>query len=260
MKNAPDRVSDADQSGWEEIGGVRFTVTNAQSAADWVISRAVDGDRPTPVRLSNAWCVVEANRDPAYREILNGPGRTFPDGTPIVWAMRMVRGTRAGRVRGPSLFVDVLDRGRQSGLSHLFIGGAQETLDRLTTLAQTRLPGLKIASAWSPPFGPLDEAFFEAAHNIIVRYQPDIVWIGLGTPKQDFAAATLAKFTSKPIVGVGAAFDFFAGTKPEAPRWVQRLGVEWLFRLATEPRRLWRRYLLGNFQFVWFVLRGALRK
>ncbi|MDF0530640.1 WecB/TagA/CpsF family glycosyltransferase [Tsukamurella sp. 8F] len=212
------------------------------------------GAAGTPVRLSNAYCVALANQDPEYRAVLAGPGWNFPDGAPVAYFMRRQnRKSPSERVRGPSLFAAVLDRGRSAGLRHFMLGATQDTLDRLVESIGNRYPGAEVAGTYSPPFGPLDESFYTESIARIEESGADVVWVGLGTPKQDFAAAELARRVPLPFLGVGAAFDFVAGVVPEAPLWVQRSGFEWLYRLVSEPRRLWRRYLIGNTQFLWSV-------
>ena len=125
--------------------------------------------------------------------------------------------------------------------------------------AQGRFPGITIVGTHAPPFGPFDDGVIEALAARITSVAPQIVWVGLGTPKQDFVAARLVAATNVTCVAVGAAFDFLAGTKREAPGWVQWCGLEWLFRLMTEPRRLWRRYLLGNARFLRIAARDVIR-
>lgn len=241
------------------IGGLPFEVTDMDTAVEDVIDIAADRT-PTgvAVRLSNAYCVALASQDPEYREIFDGPGLTFPDGAPVAWAMRSRARDpeKTGRVRGPSFFVEVLDRGRKRDLRHFMLGATDDVLTKLTDEAEARYPGVNIVDSYSPPFGPVEESIDEACIERIARSGADIVWIGMGTPKQDFAAAILADRLPGVFVGVGAAFDFVAGSVREAPRWVQNSGFEWFYRLCAEPKRLWRRYLFGNARFVMAVLRG----
>ena len=206
------------------------------------------------VRLVNAWCVVIAEDDSTYRDVVNGPGLTLPDGAPVVAVMRRTpAGSTAERVRGPSLFEAVLDQGRSTQLRHFLLGGAPETATSLSATIAERYPGTVIDGSWAPPFAALDEAMLREAVDRVTASNADVVWVGLGAPKQDLMAQEIALRTGVTAVGVGAAFDFLAGTVREAPVWVQRSGLEWLFRLAAEPRRLWRRYLVGNFRFLRIV-------
>lgn len=241
------------------IGGLPFEVTDMDTAVDDVIAVAsAHVESSLTVRLSNAYCVALASKDADYRRLFDGPGLTFPDGAPVAWAMRSRARDpeKAGRVRGPSFFVEVLDRGRTAGLRHFMLGATDETLTKLSAEASTRYPGLHIVDSYAPAFGPVEEAIDDACIDRIAKAKPDIVWIGMGTPKQDFAAARLAERLPGVYIGVGAAFDFVAGSVREAPKWVQNSGFEWFYRLCSEPRRLWRRYLIGNVQFILAVIRG----
>lgn len=239
----------------ERVGGVDVHVCSFEAAVE-----SLTGCRDAPagsVRLVNAWCVVVAQDDQDYRTVVNGPGLTLPDGAPVLWALkRTPTGRQAQRVRGPSLFEATLDRGRTDGLRHFFLGGPPQSLDTLVTKIGLRYPGVEIAGQWSPPFGDMAGAVLDEINERITSAAPDIVWVGLGAPKQDMVAANIFERTGLTSVGVGAAFDFVAGTVREAPRWMQRLGLEWLFRFGTEPRRLWRRYLVGNLRFLWILARG----
>ncbi|MDT5181799.1 MAG: N-acetylglucosaminyldiphosphoundecaprenol N-acetyl-beta-D-mannosaminyltransferase, partial [Mycobacterium sp.] len=241
------------------IGGLPFEVTDMDTAVRDVITIATESsDQSLVVRLSNAYCVALASQDQEYRQLFGGPGLTLPDGAPVAWAMRnrARHPQKVGRVRGPSFFVGVLDHGRSSGLRHFMLGATDDTLTKLVDETTTRYPGVNIVDAYAPPFGPVEETVNDECIERIARAKPDIVWIGLGTPKQDFAAAALAERLPGVFVGVGAAFDFVAGSVREAPKWVQNSGFEWAYRLMSEPRRLWRRYLFGNARFILAVLRG----
>ena len=241
------------------IGGLPFEVTDLDTAVRDVVSIAAQSSgQSLVVRLSNAYCVALASQDQEYRELFDGPGLTLPDGAPVAWAMRNRARSpqKAGRVRGPSFFVQVLDQGRSSDLRHFMLGATDETLTKLVDETTSRYPGVHIVDAYAPPFGPVDQAVDEECIERIAKANPDIVWIGMGTPKQDFAAAALAERLPGVFIGVGAAFDFVAGSVREAPKWVQNSGFEWAYRLMSEPKRLWRRYLFGNARFMLAVLRG----
>ncbi|WP_200896289.1 WecB/TagA/CpsF family glycosyltransferase [Pseudarthrobacter chlorophenolicus] len=213
------------------------------------------------VRLANSYCVALAGQDDRYHRLLNDSGVNFPDGAPVAAVMRAVPGRMeglrkpAGRVRGPSFFEMTLDKGREDSLKHFFLGATPETLFRLESAVKARYPGVQVVGTYAPPFGPLDEDFISECAAATEPASPDVVWVGIGTPKQDFLASELATRTGKVCVGVGAAFDFSAGTVTEAPVWIQNSGFEWLYRLTTEPKRLWRRYLFGNAKFVGLVVR-----
>ncbi len=235
------------------VGEVDFRALSFESAVAAVLNVAA-ARKGVAVRLANAWCVVVAHDDPNYAALLNGPGLTYPDGAPVARAMRRIA-PGAEQIRGPSLFVAVIDRGRDQTLNHFFLGATPETLSALTDNLTERFPGARFVGAWAPPFGPVDETMLDEAAAMIQSSRAAIVWVGMGSPKQDFVAMALASRTRTVCVGIGAAFDFVAGTTREAPTWVQRIGLEWLFRLLSEPKRLWRRYLVGNVRFLRIVRR-----
>ena len=232
----------------QPVGQVMFDVVSADDAVRIAIAEAHRSSGMT-IRLANAWCVVSAESDPVFARALNGRGWTFPDGASVTGVLRL-RGIKAARVRGPSFFESVLDRGRETAIRHYFLGATPGTLSALTAAASRRYAGVTIVGSWAPPFGPVDEALITKSVHAVLQASPDIVWIGLGTPKQDVLAQALAARTGTLCIGVGAAFDFVGGTVREAPKWMQWAGLEWLFRLASEPRRLWRRYLVGNLRFL----------
>lgn len=236
------------------IAGLPISTMPLAEAADWICSIAVSGKDGCDVHLVNAWTIALAENDDAMRSALIEAGANFADGRPLTWVARLRR-TRLRQVRGPSLFEEVLDRGRASGVRHYLLGTTVETLRSLERELHLRYPGVVIAGSESPPFRPLTADEIASQDRRIRDCEADIVWVGLGTPKQDFEAARVAKSTGTVSVAVGAAFDFVAGTKAEAPGWMSPLGIEWLFRFASEPRRLWRRYTLGNVTFVRAVLR-----
>jgi N-acetylglucosaminyldiphosphoundecaprenol N-acetyl-beta-D-mannosaminyltransferase len=215
-----------------------------------------------PWRLVNTFNISLLRSDPSYATTLRGEGVNLPDGKPVAWALRWL-GRRSGsstapaQVRGPSLFCRALDEGRQTAVSHFLLGGTPETLASLVEAIERRWPGVRIAGAEAPPFRALTPEELAAQDDRIRASGADLVWVGLGTPRQDGEAVRLARTVQRPAIGVGAAFDFVAGTRAEAPVWVQRLALEWLFRLASEPRRLWRRYTIGLWRFV-AVVAGEL--
>lgn len=194
--------------------------------------------------------VMEAYDSPEFQRVMNQADLVTPDGMPLVWALRLLGHKKASRVYGPDLTPILLKTAAESGLPVGFYGGAPEVLKRLLEVVAERFPKLDVAYSFSPPFRPLtpqeDEKVVAAINASGVR----ILFIGLNTPKQDYWMATHKNRVQAVMVGVGAAFDFLAGTKPQAPRWMMPLGLEWLFRLCTEPRRLWKRYLKHNPRYV----------
>lgn len=239
----------------QNVGNIPFSVTSLAEARDWLISRAYGGGDGISVRLSNAWCVALASDDRSYAALFEQEALNLPDGAPVGFALRAIfRRRSAGRVRGPSLFAEVLDKGREKRIRHYFLGSTPQTIELMAAEIQKRYPDLIIAGYSAPPFGPVDGKFIETELKLIRESEAQMVWVGMGTPKQDFVTTIMAKGYDAPFLGVGAAFDFAAGTVPEAPLPIQRLGFEWAYRFAKEPKRLWKRYLYGNARFMQIIL------
>lgn len=233
------------------VGNVPVKVANLESVCQWLLGHAVPRREALNVRLVNAYNIALASEDGDYRELLATTGVNFPDGTPVVWFMgRAGDGTRAQRVRGPSLFARALEQSAMLPARHFFLGSTPETLRKLEHKVRSSYPQAVIAGSFSPPFAPIDSVYVSDCAEKIRESSANLVWIGLGTPKQDIVGAALARELDVVCVNVGAAFDFLAGTVREAPLWVQQTGFEWLFRLAMEPKRLWRRYVFGNARFL----------
>jgi N-acetylglucosaminyldiphosphoundecaprenol N-acetyl-beta-D-mannosaminyltransferase len=204
--------------------------------------------------------VMESQRDPELREIHNRSGLTTPDGMPMVWTGRRAGATWMKRVYGPDLMLDVLARAADRGWSSYFYGGKEGIPERLAQRMTERFPGLRIVGTFSPPFRALTADEDAAIVDQINAADPDLVWVGLSTPKQErWMAAHVGRLSARVLLGVGAAFDIHAGTLSQAPRWAQRSGLEWLYRLYREPRRLWRRYLSNNPRFLLAIARRRPR-
>ena len=206
--------------------------------------------------------VMEAVDDEKFCGVMNASDLVTSDGMPLVWGLRRLGVKGASRVYGPDLFPRILQAAEEGGIPVGFYGGANEAvLDRLEKEATRQFPDLRIAYRWSPPFRPLTPAEDEDVTSQIAESGAGIVFVGLSTPKQELWMAAHRGRMPVVMLGIGAAFDFFTGTKAQAPRWMMRAGLEWLFRLVTEPRRLWRRYLKHNPRFVvyfaWQLLRGG---
>lgn len=205
--------------------------------------------------LGTAHGLTEAQRDPELRRIYNASWLTTPDGMPLVWLGP--RGVE--RVYGPDLMLAVCDAGRATGLRHYFYGGVPGVAETLREKLSARFPGLTVSGTFTPSFDPFNAGELAAVCEDIARVRPDVVWVGLGTPKQErFMAAQWQTLDAGVLIGVGAAFDFHSGRVRQAPRWMQRSGLEWLFRLGTEPRRLGSRYLVTNPLFAARVLAQKL--
>ncbi len=201
--------------------------------------------------------VLKCHDDPRLASIANASDMTLCDGMPLVLVARRFAHLDATRCYGPDVMLGVLDQGRTPGLRHYFYGGPnEETSRRLCENMDKRFPGLRVVGAEVPPFRPLTSEERDATARRINAAAPDVVWVGLGTPKQDYWISEMRPLLDAPLlVAVGAAFNFHAGMVPQAPLWMRRACLEWLYRLCAEPRRLWRRYLIGNPRFIWLLLR-----
>lgn len=234
------------------FAGVPFCAVSPRQAAEFVVSNVESKGSGSDYHFLNAYSLALAENDASYRSCLINASFNFPDGKPISILSRL--GTsRLHQVRGPALFENVIDLGRDRNLRHYLLGSTRETLDQLERSLLSRYEGLSIVGSYSPPFRTLLPEEQVAQDELIRKSKADIVWVGLGTPKQDFEAARLRSVGFNAIA-VGAAFDFSAGTKREAPEWISNMGFEWLYRFASEPRRLWKRYLIGNAVFIRSVI------
>ena len=196
------------------------------------------------VTITNVHGVIESQADTALRHIHNRAGLVTPDGMPLVWLGWLNGHRHVTRVCGPDLMLVLSEGSAAKGYRHYFYGGKEGVPDLLKDRLQRRFPGLNVVGTYSPPFRPLTEAEDDGVVEMINGAEPDIVWVGLSTPKQEkWMAAHIDRLNAPVLIGVGAAFDFHAGLLKRAPRWIQHSGLEWLFRLMSEPRRLWRRYL-----------------
>lgn len=195
--------------------------------------------------------VSEAQSDPEFRAILNHSLLNTPDGMPMVWLGRWSGAREMDRVYGPDLLVEVCQASESAGWRHFFYGGAPGTAPDLAAHLQARFPKLIVAGTFTPPFRPLTTDEMKELQSIVSAARPDIMWIGLSTPKQErFMSATLSSLEVPVMIGIGAAFDLVSGKVRQSPRWIQRSGFEWLYRLVQEPKRLWKRYLKNNPLFV----------
>ncbi len=236
-----------------DILGVQVSAVSLETAAAQVLAW-VGSKSKAYVCVAPVSTIVDCNRDPDYQSIVNGADMVTPDGMPVVWLLRAKGIAYAGRTYGPDLMRALC---RREGLRHYFFGGTQEVLNRLEQSLKKELSGINIVGMVSPAFRPKAEAEAIDVIDAINNASADILWVGLGSPKQDFWMKLHRNRLDVPvIIGVGAAFDFIAGTKAQAPVWIQRSGFEWLFRLCSEPKRLWRRYLIGNSLFLFYLVKS----
>jgi N-acetylglucosaminyldiphosphoundecaprenol N-acetyl-beta-D-mannosaminyltransferase len=219
------------------------------------ITRWVEEQEPHYVCVTGVHGVMESRRDPELRRIHNASGLTTPDGMPMVWAGHRAGAAHMRRVYGPDLMLVICALAAERGWSSYFYGGGPGVPELLAERLVARFPGLRVVGTWSPPFRPLTPEEDRTVVERINRSRPDLVWVGLSTPKQErWMAAHTGRLSARALLGVGAAFDIVGGFLPQAPPWMQRSGLEWLYRLGREPKRLWRRYLRNNPRFVVEIL------
>jgi N-acetylglucosaminyldiphosphoundecaprenol N-acetyl-beta-D-mannosaminyltransferase len=233
--------------------GVGISVLNLDAAVA-LMAESIKNRQKGYICVTGVHGVSEAQADPEFRRILNDAFLCTPDGMPMVW-LGKIDHRDMDRVYGPDLMELACDKGRTLGWRHFFYGGAPGVTQELKLKLEERYPGIIVAGMFTPPFRSLnaDEERVLAAE--VDAAHPDIVWVGLSTPKQEkFMATFLPKLNATLMVGVGAAFDFHSGRVKQAPRWMQRSGTEWFYRLCQEPRRLWKRYLKNNPIFVGRIL------
>jgi N-acetylglucosaminyldiphosphoundecaprenol N-acetyl-beta-D-mannosaminyltransferase len=239
--------------------GVECFAGDLEAAAAALVERALAGEGGYAC-LGNVHTLVSAIHDPTLRHALDDAAIVFPDGAPVAWLQRRTGARDAERVAGADLMTRVFDVGQAHGLRHYLYGATDDVAQQLDRRLRSRFPGAIVCGRWSPPFAAFDSPDMAESIERIEVAAPHIVWCGLGMPKQELwmqrHAPSLAPALS---VGVGAAFDFLSGNKPRAPLTMQRLGLEWLHRLGSEPRRLSGRYLRTNSEFIalsgWELLR-----
>jgi N-acetylglucosaminyldiphosphoundecaprenol N-acetyl-beta-D-mannosaminyltransferase len=218
------------------------------------ILEAVRARRKGYICVTGVHGITEAQNDPAFRRILNGSFLNTTDGMPLVWLGRHAVGGKVERVYGPDLMLEVFAATQTINFRHFFYGGAPGVAEELREKMEARFPGVTIAGTFTPPFRPLDAGEERDLAERVRAARPDLMWVGLSTPKQErFMAEYLPKLDVTLMAGVGAAFDFHSGRVRQAPRWIQRSGFEWLYRMCCEPRRLARRYLVNNPLFLWRI-------
>lgn len=236
-----------------DVLGVGVSAIDRQEAVD-TIARWIRSGESHYVCVTGVHGVMESQKDDRLRRIHNRAGMVTPDGMPLVWLGRLWSDRRVERVYGPDLLLDVCRRSEQTGWRHFFYGGAEGVADLLVEKLRARFPGLQVAGTYCPPFRPLTPAESGEIVQRITASGADIVWVGLSTPKQErWMAEHVDQLPATVLIGVGAAFDFHAGLKRQAPAWMQKSGLEWFYRLLSEPRRLWRRYLVNNPKFVFSI-------
>ncbi|HEY0373977.1 MAG TPA: WecB/TagA/CpsF family glycosyltransferase [Amnibacterium sp.] len=241
------------------VGGLHFVATTPDAAARQVVADAARPGRAAGehIHLANAYSIALSSQDEmSLGSAFGGSAWNLPDGKPVGWVSAYRRQVpRLRQVRGPQFFLDVCELGEPIGLRHYLLGGTPHVLELLKSSLATRFPDIRIVGSDSPPFRTPTAAELEVRDRAIASSGAQIVWVGLGTPKQDIEAARLAGALPIVAIAIGAGFDYAAGTLRAAPAWMSAVGMEWFFRLLMEPARLWRRYLFGNLRFILAVLR-----
>ncbi len=234
-----------------DVLGVPLALTDYDATLDWIDDTVAAGRRGY-VCVAATHTVMAAHEDVELQRALLGADFTVPDGQPLVWALNLLGHDLDERVYGPELMDRACARAARTGRRVYLYGGRHTgALVQLTRNLRLRHPGLHVVGGYVPPFRPLTPEEETAVVADIVRCRAEIVWVGIGVPKQEkWMARISGRLPGSVLVGVGAAFDFHSGLVPQAPRWMQQRGLEWLFRLVREPRRLWRRYLRYNPRFV----------
>jgi N-acetylglucosaminyldiphosphoundecaprenol N-acetyl-beta-D-mannosaminyltransferase len=232
-----------------------------RQAVDLVLQFARSRKGGGYVCLTNAHTTVESRTRPELRSAVEGASLSVPDGMPLVWILRRRGFVHAEKVTGIELIPMVAAAGIAAGIRHFFVGGLAGVAKEAGKRLQSLVPRADVVGALSPPFGDLESFTQEELRPALSATKPHVLWVGLGAPRQELWMARVSNEVDVPVmVGVGAAFDFLAGTKRSAPTWMRHSGLEWLFRLATEPRRLWRRYLLGNARFLMALITESRRE
>lgn len=242
-----------------QVVNTRVNVSNYQSATelltDWARSREHRYVCVAPVHP-----IMEAFDSSAYQSILNGADFVTADGMPVVWTQKILGHRQAQRVYGPDLTLSLCKASEAKGIKVGFYGGSEDAIESMCQRLTRLYPNLQISYRYSPPFRELNETEEEKIISDIIASDCQLLFIGLGTPKQDLWMARHKQRLPMVQVGVGAAFDFISGTKKQAPAWLQRIGLEWLFRLCSEPRRLWARYAWHNPRFVLLITSQILKR
>ena len=237
--------------------GVGVSQINMEIALDRIRQWVARRERQY-VSVCTVHTVMECRRNERLRRIVNAAGMTTPDGMPLVWLSRLAGHRQVARVYGPDLMLAAMADSERTGHRHFFYGGRAGVAERLAQVMRKRFPAVDIAGSMTPPMGTAEELCTAEAAERINRAAPDIVWVGVSSPKQEFWMSCMRPLLGAAVlIGVGAAFDFHTGAARQAPSWMQRSGLEWLFRLLQEPSRLWRRYLIDN---PWFLFELARQK
>jgi N-acetylglucosaminyldiphosphoundecaprenol N-acetyl-beta-D-mannosaminyltransferase len=240
--------------------GISIAIIDYETTVEW-IETTVQARERGYICVAATHTIMACREDPELHAAVDNASFTVPDGQPLVWVLRLLGHKIKERVYGPELMLRACAKAADSGTKLFLYGGRSvEALATLRENLEARFPNLNIVGSYSPPFQPLTARTQTEIAARISDSEADVVWVGIGVPKQEKWMASMRPLLNAPVlIGVGAAFDFHAGLVPSAPRWMQRTGLEWAFRLAQEPRRLWRRYARYNPRFVAAVIPELLK-
>jgi len=243
------------------ILGTGFSRINMKDTLK-TIEKFITNSRKSQVCVTNAYSLVLMQKDKEFKDITNSASLIVTDGKPLVWISRLYGEPIPERVAGPDLVYELSKTSAKKGCRLFFLGSNSTTLERMVENLKGMFPSLRIAGVYSPSFkSQFSERENEEIISLINKVKADVLFVGLGAPKQEKWIWEHKNELQVPVlIGVGAAFDFIAGTVKRAPNWMQKCGLEWLFRLCQEPARLWRRYLIGNLIFLWLVGKELIKK
>jgi len=242
--------------------GVGISAVTMQLAIETITCWIEEGQREYVV-VCPVYSLMKALENPDLRLAYHHAGMVTPDGMPVALLAKWQSNEAIERVYGPDLMFDLHQHGLGTGFSHYYLGGAEGVAQQVANTFEVRFPGLKVAGTYTPPFRELTADEEAAMINTINEANPDVLWVALGSPRQDYWMARYrSRLNARVVIAVGAAFDFHTGRIRQAPRWMQKLALEWLFRLIVEPRRLWRRYIIYNPLFIFHVIlqKSGLKK
>lgn len=231
------------------ILGVNINVTNMEDTVK-IITENLDDIKGDYICVSNVHTTVMSYEDECYRDIQNSGFMALPDGKPLSVVSKKRGFSKAERVTGPDLMEEIFKISEERGYKHYFYGSTKETLNRLDKKLKEKYPKMKIVGMYSPPFRKLTEEENKEIEENLNKINPDFIWVGLGAPKQEIWMSEHKNKVNGLMIGVGAGFDYHAENISRAPKWMQRMSLEWLYRLCQDPKRLFKRYFKTNLKFI----------
>lgn len=244
-----------------DVLGVRVNAVSIASTIAQIESWIANPAASRWIAVMNVHMVMTARSDADFGKVVANADMAVPDGMPLIWMGRKAGFALPDRVAGPDLFAAFMQHTQGRGYRHFFYGGMPATIDTLIAKVKADFPETNIVGSYSPPFRPLSREEDDAVVSLINDAAPDVIWVGLGCPKQErWMEEHRDRLNTAVMLGVGQVFDIYAGTIKRAPKWMQRSGLEWLYRLCSEPRRLWRRYLVYNTRFVAAAIASAMSR